>query len=279
MDQRSNRRALGQFLRSRRERISPQQRGFPVTAHRRSKGLRREEVAVLAGLSPTWYAYLEQGRNITPSSEVLDSLARVLGLSEDERRYMHTLAYGHVIRPEPLESEISEDELIKQMVRVAGAGPHPVYAVNRCCDLIAWNDAAEEWYDDWARFPADVRNMLYWMFTVPAARERLPDWEIEAQDIVARWRVDVAQQPEDDAVREQVVDLSRRSPEFAHCWNDHNVQEHRSRPRRILHPELGIRAFRLVYVRPPESTSTGIVLHLPINSRGSENETPLDFVI
>lgn len=144
-----SRQELARFLRSRRARVTPEQVGFPAGAHRRTKGLRREEVAVLAGLSPTWYTYLEQGRDIRPSIQVLDSLARVLDLSEDERRYMHTLAHGQVVNPQPLEAEEARGGTMRRVVGLMGDNLYPVYATDVYCDLIAWNDAAAEWYDDW----------------------------------------------------------------------------------------------------------------------------------
>ncbi|PRX97103.1 helix-turn-helix transcriptional regulator [Allonocardiopsis opalescens] len=257
-----SRRELAEFLRNRRARISPGQVGIPVGSRRRTSGLRREEVAVLAGLSPTWYTYLEQGRNIHPSPEVLDSLARVLQLSEDERGYMHILAYGHVVKPQPAEKPA--DELLRQIVDAVGSGPYPVYAANQYGELIAWNRAAAEWYDDWDRLPPADRNIVRWMVTSPRARERLLDWEDDTQDAIARWRAESAKWPSDERLRDLIAEFTRLSSDFARWWDGHEVREHRVRIRRFRLPQIGIRSVRLVPLGAPDTLPSGIVLHLPV---------------
>lgn len=263
LDGNKGRRELAQFLRSRRERINPAQVGLPVGPRRRTAGLRREEVAVLAGLSPTWYSYLEQGRKIRPSSEVLDSLARVLLLSEDERRYMHVLAHGQVAEPHPLETEFPPEEIVEQLVRVTGTGPYPVYALNVSTDVIAWNQAATEWYADFGAMPTHERNMIRWMFTDPAARQRFPDWESDARDIVARLRTVPARRPHDTQLAQLIADMHRQSPEFRTWWGEHDVTEQRSRLRTLCHPVLGARTMRLVVVYPSDTDSFMVAYHLP----------------
>jgi transcriptional regulator with XRE-family HTH domain len=181
----SSRRELARFLRSRRERIRPSDVGLPDGPRRRAQGLRREEVAVLAGLSPTWYAYLEQGRGIHPSREVLDSLARALRLTEDERRYLHNLAHGAGTHPSRLPAEVSAIDLIRQVVAQFEESPCPVYAADQYCDLLAWNRAACEWYDDWNAMPVQERNILRWMLVSPAAQLRLLDLEEDTRDLIA----------------------------------------------------------------------------------------------
>ena len=263
-DASQSRRELGRFLRTRRERIPPDQVGLPAGPRRRTNGLRREEVAVLAGLSPTWYTYLEQARDIRPSPEVLDSLARVLLLTEDERRYMHVLAYGEVIHPEPLHTEISGDELVRQTVALTEASRYPVYATNQYTDLIAWNSAATEWYDDWSRYPEHQRNMLYWMLTSPVAARQLPDWEADTKDIIARWRRMSAPLVDDLTMRRRVDELSMASPNFVQWWNSHDVQEHRTKIRHFRHPRLGETDLRLLVLEAPEFTPSLVVFHLPV---------------
>jgi transcriptional regulator with XRE-family HTH domain len=200
--------------------------GFPVGPRRRTHGLRREEVAVLAGVSPTWYTYLEQGRDIMPSPEVLDSLARVLNLNEDERRYIHTLVYGQPIHPHQLDVEVPAEEMLKQVVAAVDSRPFPVYSVNHRSDLIAWNPAATEWYDDWALLPPEERNMMRWMLIDPNARERLVDWEEDTRDALARWRVQIAKWPDDVHLQRRIAEFSRLSSEFAQWWADQDVREH-----------------------------------------------------
>jgi transcriptional regulator with XRE-family HTH domain len=257
---------LGRFLRSRRERLNPADVGFPSGPRRRSLGLRREEVAVLAGLSPTWYTYLEQGRDIRPSPEVMDSLARVLLLTEDERRYMHTLTYGQVIRPLPLESDLSADDLLRQVVAVEDDSPYPVYAMDHHCDLVAWNRAATEWYDDWACKPVEERNIVRWMLTSPLAKARLLNWESDTRDTVARWRAESAKWPDDELLSARIDEMVELSPLFAQWWDEQIVQENRSRIRRFRHPRLGVQVLRIVPLQSPEFSPAGIVFHLPVGT-------------
>jgi len=210
--------------------------------------------------------YLEQGRDIHPSPEVLNSIARVLRCTEDERRYMHTLIYGQVIAPKPLATEIPPVEMLRQIVALTDQSPYPVYAGNAInLDIVAWNPAATEWYEDWARIPPGERNMLHWLLTAPKARERLVDWESESRNIVARWRADVAKRPEDERVQQFIAELSKLSPEFVQWWDDHDVQEHRSRIRRLRHPRMGVQTMRVVFIQSPELLTYGIVFHIPLS--------------
>jgi transcriptional regulator with XRE-family HTH domain len=259
----SRRRELADFLRSRRARVMPADVGLPTSMRRRAAGLRREEVAVLAGLSPTWYTYLEQGRDINPSAEVLDSLARVLGLSEDERRYLHRLAHGHV-RPRPLADEATAEEIVRQLVLTAADSPNPVYAANVYGDLIAWNQAATSYYTDFGRLPEGRRNMIHWLLTAPEAKERLTNWSEDARDIVARWRAITSYIDDDSRLRALVSELRQRSPEFGAWWDGHDVSEQRSRLRRFRHPERGEQVMRLIVARAPEFEPWFVAFHIPV---------------
>jgi transcriptional regulator with XRE-family HTH domain len=257
------RQELAEFLRSRRQRVNPGDVGFPTGRHRRTVGLRREEVAVLAGVSPTWYTYLEQGRNIQPSPEVLDSLARVLRLSEDERQYMHVLAYGHRPRPRPTKPAAPIGESIRQLVDIAGRGPYPVYAFDEISDLIAWNQAATEWYTDFAQLAKERCNMMWWLLTSAEARERLVEWEQDARDIVARFRAAAALRPGNPRIRSMIADLRQASPEFTRWWVEHDVAGQRMRSRRLRHPRLGEHTMRLQVMAPTELDTVSVVFHLP----------------
>jgi transcriptional regulator with XRE-family HTH domain len=270
----NRRRELADFLRSRRARVMPADVGLPTSLRRRAAGLRREEVAVLAGLSPSWYTYLEQGRDIHPSAEVLDSLARVLGLTEDERRYLHTLAYGGVTTPRPLVDALAAAEIARQLVATAAESPYPVYAINYYCDLIAWNRATASYYVDFGQLPVQRRNMLRWLLDAPEARQRLLDWSQDTRDIVARWRKATAGYHGDRRLRDLVSEFRQLSPEFGRWWDSHDVQENRSRLRRFRHPAHGEQTMRLIVVRAPEFDSYVVVFHIPI--QGPCSSGPVD---
>lgn len=219
---------------------------------------------MLAGVSPTWYTYLEQGRGIQPSREVLDSLARVLRLSEDERRYVHSLAHGAVIQTSPLDADIPAVDLIKQVVAMFDGSPYPVYAANHHCELLAWNRAAVEWYDDWGALPPEERNILRWMLVSPVARARLGDWEDDTRDAVGRWRAESGRHAADRVLQARIGELGRLSPEFRAWWNQHHVVEHRSKIRRFRHDRLGLQTMRIVPLGSPEMVPAGVVLHIPL---------------
>jgi transcriptional regulator with XRE-family HTH domain len=255
---------LGRFLRVRRERLRPEDLGFPRAGRRRTPGLRREEVAVAAGISSTWYTYLEQGRAGDVSPAVLDSLARVLQLTEDERRHVHLLMYGHVVRPEPLADQMPINDLFRKTVAIANNYPYPVLALNRACDVIAWNDAAAEWIDDWALIPESERNFMLWLFSSERARQCYVDWNTFAYHIVGRWRADLARPPDDVAAVKRVAALRKKSQEFSRCWDDHNVQEHRVDVRRIRHPRLGIYEFYAFSLFTAYEGEGGVLFHIPV---------------
>ena len=267
MSKDASRQELARFLRSRRERIAPSEVGLPSGTRRRTTGLRREEVAVLAGVSPTWYTYLEQARGIQPSREVLDSLARVLRLSEDERRYVHRLALGEVVHADPLDAEVPAEALVGQIVAMFENSPYPVYAGDNYGDILAWNPAACEWYEDWGALPPGERNILRWMLVSPTARVRLTDWKSDTMDAVARWRSEISKHPHDPRQQAQVAEFSRLSPEFRAWWGQHHVVEHRSRIRRLRHDRLGAQSLRIMVVYSPEIVPVGVVLHLPVGEQ------------
>lgn len=260
-----NRRELARFLRTRRERITPEQVGLPESARRRIRGLRREEVAVLAGLSPTWYTYLEQARDIRPSPEVLDSLAAVLQLTEDERQYLHQLALGHVENMLAVDPPAMVNSLVADLVQVAGQAPYPLYAIDYTGEVIAWNDACREWYTDWAKLPGIERNIVWWMLMNPEARERIVDWQDDARDIVGRTRALAARYPHDPRISELLTRLHAECEEFERWWPDHEVRGQRQRSRRFRVNGLGIRSMRLVVVHPADDPNVTMAFHLPVS--------------
>ncbi|MFG1918394.1 helix-turn-helix transcriptional regulator [Micromonospora sp. NPDC048898] len=262
-----NRLDLAEFLRSRRERIMPAHVGLPVGPRRRTPGLRREEIAVLAGLSPTWYTYLEQGRDIRPSSEVLDSLARVLQLSEDERRYLYLLANGQAPPASPDLSEAADEGLVRQIVALTGETDYPVYAGNIYAGVTAWNAAAARWYTDFGRLPPGRRNMLWWMLTDPQARERIGNWAADTRDVIARFRIASAARPWDQHFNELIEAMREASPEFRTWWSDHDVRGPHTRLRHLRLPGGQALTVQLVVLRMTDAFNS-VVLHVPTGAEG-----------
>lgn len=178
--------ALGQLLRSRRQRLTPAEVGLPTgTSRRRTPGLRREEVARLADVSATYYTFLEQGRPVRPSVQVLDSLATALRLSAAERRYLHLLATGMPVAADGLE-QVSD--AVRRFVR--RLDPDPALVKGRRWDVLCANPAAAELFR-WGSGEPGV-NLVRWMFTDDAAREVYADWEFEARAMLGRFRLGAA---------------------------------------------------------------------------------------
>ncbi|WP_238598652.1 helix-turn-helix transcriptional regulator [Saccharothrix sp. ALI-22-I] len=252
---------MAQFLRRCRERTRPADLGLPSGARRRTPGLRREEIAVLAGLSPTWYTYLEQGRDIRPSTEVLASLARVLRLSNDERTYLYLLATGNPPSDERPRNDTSDDAVVSSVVARMAHNGLPVYAADIHGDIVAWNDTAVNWYTDFGALPDDRRNMLWWMLTAPEARDRFVNWEEETRDVVGRFRRAAAARAWDARFEELTGMMRDASPEFREWWSSHYVSKQRTRLRELW-VDGELRVVQLAVLNLADSTRS-VVLHLP----------------
>ncbi|QKV76137.1 helix-turn-helix transcriptional regulator [Amycolatopsis sp. Hca4] len=222
---------LGVFLRSRRERLAPADAGLPATGRRRTPGLRREELALLAGISATWLTYLEQGRDVRPSGQVLDALAKALRLTAAEQEHLHRLAGDGAMPEENLGEEAAPE--------VAGVpallGGNPAYVTGICYDVLALNAAAEELLRGIGR----GGNIVRWLFTEPAAREVLVDWEQEARAVLARLRAIAGRYPDHPRVTGLVAELTEASPEVRAWWPQYDVQFSHAGHKRLRHPRLG----------------------------------------
>lgn len=236
-------RALGQLLRSRRERLVPAEVGLPAGSRRRTAGLRREEVAALANISTTYYTFLEQGRPGQPSDQVLDALGSALRMSPAELGYLHVLAHGAHGRGNadrsrrPVENvEPAVADLIDRL------DPFPTYLKGRCWDLLAWNRSAGELFG-WDEVSVPERNLVRWMFTSEQARLVYLDWEQEAHAMLSRFRLAAARSPGDPRFAELVAELQRSSEHVGRWWPRHDVQGVGSGTKRLRHPAHGPTAY------------------------------------
>ncbi|GAA0473914.1 helix-turn-helix transcriptional regulator [Streptomyces stramineus] len=260
-DNEVSRQELAHFLRTRRERLTPTDVGLPNGPRRRTPGLRREEVAILAGLSPTWYTLLEQGRNVSPSFKVLDSLASALNLAEHEREYIRMLVHSRVF-PQRVERRHAPTEAALQQV-ADSLSPNPAYVINKVGDILGWNDAVVEWYTDFGELPESRRNLLWWLFTSPEAPVRLVDWRSDARDQVGRLRAVSASFPGRSCVSEMVEELKRVSGLFRKWWNESHVLNAEPQFRRLRHARRGTVPMRLVTLADGLHPSLEVVYHLP----------------
>lgn len=230
----SDNHALGDFLRARRQRLDPATFGFPA-GRRRTPGLRREEVAQLASISPTWYTWLEQGRGGAPSREVLERIARGLRLTTPEREHLFILAFGH-----PPQTRLTiTDDMTPRLQRVLDAFAIPAIIRTASWDVIAWNAAAARVLTDYGQLPLAERNVLRRLFTRPEARCTLEDWQTVGQLIVNAFRADVTRMGATTETDQLIAELSQQSVEFARFWQSHDVAGHGEGYKRIHHPQMG----------------------------------------
>ena len=230
---------LGSYLKDRRAKLDPAAFGFPPE-RRRTPGLRREEVAQRASISPTWYTWLEQGRGGAPSADVLDRIARALMLTEVEREHLFLLGLGR-----PPEVRYRKDGgVTPRLQRVLDAlEPCPALIRTATWDVIAWNRAATVMLTDYGSLPPDQRNILRFVFLDPKVRAAQYDWESVARFVVGAFRVDAARAGAAAEVEPLVDELCRLSPEFKAMWQDNDVRSHGEHVKHIRHPVLGPIAF------------------------------------
>ncbi len=227
--------ALGTFLRDRRMRLDPTSFGFPA-GRRRTPGLRREEVAQRANISPTWYAWLEQGRGGAPSAHVLDRIAKGMMLTEPERHHLHILAFGH-----PPETCYRQYEgITPRLQHVLDAMPFsPALITTATWDVVAWNNAAALILTDYAKLPKEHRNILRMMFSDERVRVAQEDWRTVARYVVGAFRADAARAGAGVEIRQLVEELSASSPEFKTMWDDNEITSTSNGVKSLHHPVLG----------------------------------------
>ena len=251
------RRELADFLRSRRLRLSPEQAGLSSGVRRRTQGLRREEVALLADTSTTWYTWLEQRRDIRVSGPLLDRLARALQLDAGERLHLFALAG----LPLPLDTGLNEQVSAAAERFVQGLTGQPAYVLGRRWDYLTWNRAAEQVFGPIASLPSDERNVLRRMFLDPARRQLHTDWPCAAAGMVARFRADCAPYIGEPWCAALIEELSTRSPEFRRLWLRHDVKFNSDGLKDFQHPQVGRLMLEHLVLRLPDAPGLGIVVY------------------
>ena len=254
---------LAEFLRARRDALTPSEVGLPEGRGRRTKGLRREEVVLLAGVSVTWYTWLEQGRPINASVDVLEALARTLRLDDAERRHLLTLAS----RPAG-DSQGDVDDLTDApdaLVRLITAmEPAPAYVLGPRWEFLAWNRAQSRLYPMIDRLVLPERNLLWVIFAEPTAQALVADWPEQARRILAEFRAGTARLGADPQVVTLVEQLRAASPAFAEWWPQQDVAGFETRVRRYHHPRAGELAFEYQQLTPSEWPGLRVVCQLPL---------------
>ncbi|MEU5525546.1 helix-turn-helix transcriptional regulator [Micromonospora chersina] len=251
---------LANFLRTRRARLRPAEVGLPEGVRRRTPGLRRQEVAQLAGMSIDYYIRLEQGRGPHPSRQVLAALARALLLTRDERAYLFRVA-GEA----PPDATGPGREVSPGMRHLLDAmSETPAYLVDAAYEILAWNRLAAWFVGDLSAVPAGERSMVRWMFgaTVPESHWADPEVLRFARTTVADLRAAYGRYPADPALAALVTELLGLSPRFAALWAEHEVGERRPTVKRVAHPELGPLEFECRVLHVPE-TDQRLIVYVP----------------
>ncbi|WP_328770870.1 helix-turn-helix transcriptional regulator [Streptomyces sp. NBC_00286] len=230
-------RELGEFLRSRRARIRPEDVGYASGAGlRRVPGLRREELAHLAGVSVDYYVRLEQGRNHSVSDAVLDAVAEALRLDADEREHLFRLARPQKPQDDPGGSFDAPRPEVRQLLDWITA---PALVLGRRMDVLAWNRAASVLITDFAELPRDERNLAYLHLLHPDIGPRYPDRDFIAREVVGHLRIASGRFPEDPELCRLVDQLTKHSEEFKGHWERHTVRTKSYGVKRVDHPEAG----------------------------------------
>lgn len=254
----ADRSALGAFLRSRRDRLTPAQAGIdPFPGPRRVPGLRKEELAVLAGLSPDHYSRIEQGRQQTLGDEVLDALARALRLDDVERAHLRDLAAP--VRRQRATGWEAPQRPGPGLLRLMTTLDHvPALLLGRRGEVLARNALLTAVLDDEM---APGSSFVRWLFLDPAARERILTWSDFAAAAVGGLRYEVGRHPQDRRLAALVAELRARDADVATWWDDHGVTDRTSVAKRVAHPALGVLTFGIEAVTVPHDPEQRLVVY------------------
>ncbi|WP_245428229.1 helix-turn-helix transcriptional regulator [Roseiarcus fermentans] len=265
----ARRREFAAFLRSRRERVTPASVGLSNGVRRRTPGLRREEVAELAGVGVTWYTWLEQARAVNPSVETLDALADTLRLDAAERRHLFVLAG----RPPSFIREAGPEAVSAPIRRMLDSLTlQPALVTGRRWDILAWNRAAEAVFGDYRRLEGDERNMMHLMFANAAHRAMLVDWRTVATNALATFRADYARYRGDADFERLIATLSAASAEFRQGWAVHEVLPPIPGCKRIMHPTAGRMAFEYTTFVVADADGQRLAVFAPLVEEDTERK-------
>ncbi|MCA0753634.1 helix-turn-helix transcriptional regulator [Paenibacillus sp. N4] len=263
--------ALSEFLRSKRAEIDPVSAGFTAGSRRRTPGLRREEVAQLAGVSPTWYTWLEQGRDISVSASVLDCVAAALRLNEDERKYIHSLAKESGPAAAPLKDFSAEMtpslQKIVQELRFC-----PCIISDRRCRIVGWNDAASLVFMDFERIPAEQRNIIELLFERKEFRRLSVNWEQFAGGFLAIFRAYYGQYAQDDWYEGFIGEMKARHPEFRRLWEQSQVSTAPDVLLEFRHAKAGKMLFHLTSLQVQGESDLRCSIYTPAPDTATESK-------
>ncbi|WP_055493356.1 helix-turn-helix transcriptional regulator [Streptomyces sp. TP-A0356] len=251
---------LSEFLRTRRARLKPEDVGLPEFGrHRRVPGLRREELAQLAGVSVAYYTRLEQGNGRNVSAEVLDAIARALRLSNAEHAHLTHLAKPKAHKKKPSTRPQQVRSSLRQLLDSFDSVP--AYLVGRRAEILAWNRMAAAVFGDWSQLPQQERNWARMVFLRPEYHDLFVDWEQKAIDIVCQLRYEAGCHPDDQRLSSLVGQLSVKSQEFRRLWATHDVKEKSHGLKQLRHALVGDLSLQFESFRVPDDGEQALVTY------------------
>jgi transcriptional regulator with XRE-family HTH domain len=268
------RKELGLFLRARRDQAVRADYGLPPIARKRERGLRREEVAFLSGVSVTWYTWLEQGRDISPSRQVLEAISRALHLSDTGLDYVLSLG-GYASAGPSSAAAATAPAHIQRLLDALD--PNPSFALFPDWGVAGWNNAYAALYPNIATVSAPDRNLLWLVFTDPYVRDLLPDWDVTSKRFLAEFRAETGQRLGDADVKNLVERLKETSPEFRAGWDRYDILGFESRDRLFHHPAVGILQLEHHQLSPSDRPDLHLVVYTP--SPGSDAAAQMQSLI
>jgi transcriptional regulator with XRE-family HTH domain len=261
VDQRQ-REELAAFLRARRQALSPEQVKLPRGRGRRTPGLRREEVALLAGVSVTWYTWLEQGRRINASTDVLRSIGRALRLDDVGQEHLVSLAQPAASAGPAIATPDEVPSALRRLIDTFE--PAPAYVLGPHWEFAAWNAAQARLYPPIEQLDGLERNLIWVLFAHQGVRDLIVDWDIHARQALAEFRAATIAVRHDPVTTELVARLSEISPEFRTWWPEHDVARFETRLRRFAHPRAGLLTFEYQQLTPSEWPALRVVVQLGV---------------
>jgi transcriptional regulator with XRE-family HTH domain len=271
MHDQKQRQALAAFLRDRREQIQPTQLGLPSSRRRRTPGLRREEVAWLANISSAWYTSLEQGREVHPSRDILESLAGALQLTPDERGYLFFLAGEGMIADPPPEIRKEEINPLLQDI-VNDLYPKPAYILGQNWNYLVTNAAAEAVFSISKGIDPYRDNIMWQLFADPAMRSFFVNWELLARKVLALFRAEIIHFAEDPYLKKLIDDLQQASEDFRCWWTRHEVCNTFECHKEIRHALVGDMTFEHLTLHVPSSPTLKLMVYQPCQDNNTEGK-------
>ncbi|GAA3080524.1 helix-turn-helix transcriptional regulator [Pseudonocardia yunnanensis] len=253
---------LGAFLKARRRQLVRTQLGLPPVVGKTASGVRREEISYLSGVSVTWYTWLEQGREIKPSRQVLDALARTLRLSATEHNYILSLAGYSAPQPVPEPDSHAAPAPVQRLLEALGG--FPAYAISPDWSISAWNAAYAALYRDLSSIPTADRNLLWLIFTDPYVREMTPDWDRVSRSHLAQFRAEAGPRLGHPSCARLVKRLMEASEEFRAGWENHDIEGFSSRERLLRHPIVGDLHLEQHRLAPSDHPHVRLLIYTPV---------------